>query len=397
LETVYRDYALRGVRFYYVYKALAHPETNGYVTPFSLEERLMHVREAERRLGSGITWLCDTMANDTKHALGGAPNSEFLIDPEGLVVRRRAWSNPAQLRRDLEELVGPVDPITRVADLNLPFIPPPKAAPSGIVPRLILSGRFQPLRVTPHAAESAEPFYAKLRAEADLPLLQQGTGKLYLGFLLDPLYGVHWNNLAAPLQFSITGGEGVVVTPASATGPQVEVEADIDPREFLVDVATSGNPSGTTLQVRVDYFACHDEQGWCKPVSQNYTLTLAVDPDGGWVQARQRPQAKAKAKSPRKGLPPGQQLPGRPVLANRADQVFGTIQQLDPQARIVSVQLPGGGIRAAHVAEDVLIDFHGESRPLSVLQPGDRVLIQLRQAVGEGETGEAARIMARRR
>ncbi len=57
LETVERDYAPQGVRFYYVYKALAHPEYNGYVAPYTLEDRLMHVAEAERTLGSRIPWL----------------------------------------------------------------------------------------------------------------------------------------------------------------------------------------------------------------------------------------------------------------------------------------------------------------------------------------------------
>jgi len=42
-------------------------------------------------------------------------------------------------------------------------------------------------------------YYAKLRAEADEPLLETGSGTMYLGFHLDPLYHVHWNNLAEPL------------------------------------------------------------------------------------------------------------------------------------------------------------------------------------------------------
>ena len=53
METIYRDYEPKGVKFRYIYKALEHPELDGYVQPFSLEERLMHVKEAGRRLGSG--------------------------------------------------------------------------------------------------------------------------------------------------------------------------------------------------------------------------------------------------------------------------------------------------------------------------------------------------------
>ncbi|HRX83268.1 MAG TPA: hypothetical protein P5307_29585, partial [Pirellulaceae bacterium] len=119
METVHHDYAPKGVKFYYIYKALAHPETNGYIAPFTLEERLLHVKEAERTLGSEIPWICDTMENDLKHGLGDAPNSEFIIDPDGKVAVRRSWSKPSDLRSDLEKLVGAVDKPTTVADLNM--------------------------------------------------------------------------------------------------------------------------------------------------------------------------------------------------------------------------------------------------------------------------------------
>ena len=91
------DYAPRGVMFYYLYKALAHPKLDGYVTPFTLEERLMHVAEAERTLRSQITWLADTMENDAKLALCDSPNSEFVFDKEGRLVTKRLWSDPEAL------------------------------------------------------------------------------------------------------------------------------------------------------------------------------------------------------------------------------------------------------------------------------------------------------------
>ena len=69
METIERDYSSRGVKFYYIYKALAHPESNGYVQPFTLKERLLHVKEAQRTLGSRFTWLADNMENEVKHKL----------------------------------------------------------------------------------------------------------------------------------------------------------------------------------------------------------------------------------------------------------------------------------------------------------------------------------------
>lgn len=286
METVYRDYAPKGVQFYYIYKTLAHPELDGYVQPFTLEERLMHVKEAERTLGSEIPWISDTMDNDLKHALGDSPNSEFVIDPDGNFVVTRTWSSPEQLRRDLETLIGPVENPTQVSDLNMKFEPPPEIAASGVVPRVEVPGRMQALKVEPK--ESFQPFYMKLRAEADDALLVNGEGTLYVGFHVDPLYHVHWNNLVAPVKYEVTAPEGTTVSPAQGEGPKVEEASDVDPREFLLSVQTSGI-SQDPLHLAVHYYACNDEEGWCIPVSQEYDVYLEADRDGGWNVSRARP------------------------------------------------------------------------------------------------------------
>jgi len=309
LETVCHDYAPKGVEFFYVYKALAHPETNGYVTPFTLAERLMQVKEAERRLGSKFTWLCDTMSNDLKHALGNAPNSEFVVDPEGKIVVRRLWSDPDQLRKDLASLVGAVDPPTPVSALHLNIVPPPKVAARGVVPRLKVPGPTKPLII--HPRESKTPYYAKLRAEVDEGYLKTGKGKLYIGFHMDPIYRVHWNNLAAPVHFELTPPRGVAITPTSGDGPKVKEPADIDPREFLLDI--EGKEATQPIQLTVRYFACNDDEGWCRPVTQTYTIDLAVDPDGGWASARhRRPPSKGNRSGARGARPgrPGVRPPG---------------------------------------------------------------------------------------
>jgi hypothetical protein len=278
METIYRDYAPKGVDFYYIYKTLAHPELDGYVEPFTLEERLMHVKEAQRTLGSEITWISDTMSNDLKHALGDSPNSEFVVDPTGKIVRMRSWSRPDELRRDLEQLVGPVENPTRLSDLNLKIEAPPKVAASGVVPRVRVPGRMMPVKIEPQS--SSQPFYMKLRAEVDQRFLREGEGVLYLGFHPDPLYHVHWNNLVDPVKFEITAPDGITVSPATGEGPKVKEASDIDPREFLVDIKRSGD-SQEPLQLAVRYFACNDEEGWCVAISQEYAISLERDPDGG--------------------------------------------------------------------------------------------------------------------
>lgn len=273
METIQRDYANKGVKFYYIYKALAHPETNGYVAPFTLEERLMHVAEAKRTLGTRFEWICDSMTNDLKHALGDRPNSEFLIDPAGKIVAAREWSDPTQLRTELETLFGKVDPPTTISDLDMKRLPPPSEAPTGIVERVKLPTGMSPLKIKPLAdqRDNTVPHYAKLRAESN-------GDQLYLGFFLDPLYQVHWNNKAPAIEFSLRAPSGVSVTPDEGKGPKPEADADADPREFLLTV--SGH-SDQPMLVTVKYFACDDAETFCIPVTQSYEVNFERDPDGG--------------------------------------------------------------------------------------------------------------------
>lgn len=283
METVERDFSPKGVKFYYIYKALAHPETNGYITPFTLEERLMHVAEAKEKLGTRITWLCDTMSNDLKHSLGNAPNSEFVVDPNGKIVVSRQWSSPHDLRNDLARLVGRPTRTTSVAEIGMRPIAPPKTAPTGVVPRLALTGNMSPVHVNPAAGlgllvQDEETFYVKLRAEIDSAYFQRGTGKLYLGFFLDPLYKVHWNNRAAAVSYEIVTPRGISITPSTGIGPDIKEDADADPREFLVDVTGS---SSEPIKLSVKYFACDDAETFCKPVTQHYEIRLERDRDGG--------------------------------------------------------------------------------------------------------------------
>lgn len=287
METIERDYSPLGVRFFYVYKALAHPELNGYVQPVTLEERLMHVAEAKRTLGSRVEWLADNMDNELKHALGGVPNAEFVVDPDGNVASRRNWSDPRQLRADLEEMVGPVQNPTEASDLDLPnpeFARPTVA--TGVVPGVQVPGRMLAVMLTPTGSKNDLPYYAKLRVEADPGVIGGGEGTLYVGFHLDPLYEVHWNNLAPQPQFAFTAVPGgVSVNPRAADFPEVAVEADADPREFLVDVDAGGRwrEGHDPLELTVTYFACDNANTWCIPLTQTYEIELMVDPDGGNV------------------------------------------------------------------------------------------------------------------
>ena len=244
----------------------------------------MHIREAERTIGSRIPWLCDTMSNDLQTLLGGLPNAEFIIDPEGRVARRRVWSDPDALRSDLVELVGTVEKVTQIADLEMKTAPPPQTAERGVVPGVELPGPMRPLRIEPEVETTKIPFYAKLRAEVDQRFLDDREGTLYLGFHLDPLYRVHWNNETKPLEFELSPPDGVHASPLRASAPQVKEPADADPREFLLELSAEADAGPIGLTVR--YFACDDAVTFCIPVTQKYRIYLEADPDGGRVMDR---------------------------------------------------------------------------------------------------------------
>ena len=281
LEAVYQDYNSRGVSFHYIYKSLAHPGTNGYVRPLTLEERLKQIAAAKKQLGTRIPWVCDGMDNPLKHALGDAPNSIWVLDGKNRVVSRRWWCDPSALRRELAERVGPVAKPTSPSSIKyLSEVKPVKPAAVGVMPRLEVPGNMTPLKVTLLPSEkNAAPAYVKVRAELESKAMRDGKGRLYLGFFLDPLYHVHWNNLAEPLRFKITATDGTRFSEREGEARRPRVDADADPREFLLNVADMRRRS--SVELTVSYFACNDDEGWCRPATQRYRITFEPDRDAG--------------------------------------------------------------------------------------------------------------------
>lgn len=279
---MFRDYRAKGVEFYYVYKELAHPEINGIVNPLTIEERQMHIAEAKRRLGTQIPWICDTMDDQMLQTFGPAPNGEYIVDPNGKLIQKRFWSDPTALRKDLAELVGEVTPVTTIDDLDVRFAVETREIASGVVPRLPLPPGLTPLRATPLPDEE-NPYYAKLRVEATQALAATGKGHLLLSLYPDPLYQVHWNNRAGKVSMTLSLPEGVRTSSTQLEFPDVEADADIDPRQFLVEIALTGNqpripnalPVLDPIRVTVHYTVCDDAGTFCLPISQEYDVTFA--------------------------------------------------------------------------------------------------------------------------
>ena len=277
---MYRDYSDK-VDFYFVYKTVEHPGINGYVEPFSIKERLNHIAIAKKRINTSIPWLCDSMENDVKGFFGNAPNGEFVIDPDGKIVRKRFWSDADVLRGDLEELVGKSDSLTKVEDVDAGFKVETneiEGVASGVVAEIELPKRLAPLKITP--GESDLPFYAKLRVEAT-PKISRGGGQLHFLLMLDPIYKYHWNNLAGKVRIELSDNDGLRFSSELLESEAIDAEADIDPRRFLIDlkgVTSKGTPSFTA---KVTYYVCDDAGTICLDVEQEYHVMLDYNRDGG--------------------------------------------------------------------------------------------------------------------
>ena len=231
------------------------------------------------------------MANDLKHAFGDRPNSEFIVSPEGRILVSRSWSEPEVLRDDLEKFIGRTRTVTSPSDLDRkPQAPPKNKIARGIVPRTekpegATAVIVRPMMTKGNKDHAKETFYVKLRAEADRGLMDQGKGTLHIGFHLDPVHTVHWNNLAEPLHFEFKTPEGVKLSTSKGAAPKVKAPSDIDPREFLIEVDSSAGRIEQPLELEVSYFACDDEEGWCRAVSHRYEIELRRDRDAGTVRS----------------------------------------------------------------------------------------------------------------
>jgi Ca2+-binding EF-hand superfamily protein len=317
VEAVYADYKdNEKVQFFFMYKSLAHPELNGYVQAATLEERLTHIVEAKRVLGTTIPWLCDGMDNAVRHAIGMGPNTQIVIDPSGKIVHALGWSDGDVLRKELVEKVGPSETTTRVADLKFNRGRPYREQRSyakGILEKPTFSSELIPVKITP--IDSADsPLYVKPRLEVDQNVLSKGEGELYLGFFLDPIHHVHWNNLVAPLKYELILPDGTVISPATASAPAIEQETDIDPREFGLSVSKLGDVK--TAELAIHYYACSDEEGWCRAVTQKYSIAFERDLDGGGTNGR---SFRVNNAGGRQQGPGGRQPRGRPPQGGGQD------------------------------------------------------------------------------
>lgn len=162
----------------------------------------------------------------------------------------------------------------------------------------------------------------------------------------------------------------------------------MDPREFVVEVE-SGGKLQQPLRIKVHYFACNDSAGWCKSISQEYTVQVEVDRDGGRVQSRGR-----QAKRPMAGQP-GTAPTGRSDTGGDESRLAGAIESIDQDSRLLTIRLRNGRVHTITVEEDADIFRDRASSKFEELKARDRLFVQLEKPLREMDKPVATRIMAR--
>jgi predicted outer membrane repeat protein len=294
IEAAARDYAPKGVRFHYVYRYLAHPGNHGYVAPFKQQERARQAQIAEEILFTQVPWLYDVMDNQTAEELMKEKGDTlFVFSSDGEELYAGSISDAAGLRGALAELAGKIDIPTEASALPktelTPIVMPETKLTQGV--SISASDRFQPLEITP--LDSKIPYYVKLRAEGSKELLQSGNGKLYLGFHIDPLYQVEWNNFSDPMKYELKVPGGVVAPSINSAERVTEKASDTEPREFMLEARKLDPSKPINLQVTYSILSAATRSN--TEVAQQYIIYLQQDKFGGEVYGHQTTPSRSTA------------------------------------------------------------------------------------------------------
>jgi predicted outer membrane repeat protein len=297
IEALAVDFKPLNVNFCYLYRALLHPENNGYLQPYNLNERAKHVQTAKSLLSTKTDWLFDTMDNQALKALQHSSESTvFIYSAEGAELYSGRLENHNPLRKILEEIAGTAASKTSPQRFKTPRIKAKHITAPDLLDRVHFNPEtepFSPLVIEPQKPQASFP--VKLRAEADDDLLATGNGRLYLGFHVDPLYAMQWDNSSDPLTYVIKSPAGLAA-PSTDQAPEIKKKPyDNEPREFVLTARQLD--LSKPLQLRVDFTIYSPLQEKSIAVTQYYAIQLERDPYGGTAFRRQIAENEAPRKN----------------------------------------------------------------------------------------------------
>ena len=301
LEQLAREFRSRPVEFHYVHPRTTHAEVRRLTEAYTLKERLSLGAAMARELGGEIPWLMSgpgpAAAREWKvHQ----PNFELVVAPTGELLRAREWSDPAELRTDLAELIPPATEGTPPAGLEGKDATgdPGEAAPGkrpqrrsdvkasrGFDPVPLEKPLYMPrLKVEPVVADPEGKYPLKLRAEAQRPLLKGKPGKWFLRFNVDPLYELTWPENDAERRPVVVIVESVGATPrrlaryelAPPPGPQPG--APLGWRAHPLESLAEAPVAQSSIQLRLTA-TLSDAQGEPVEIEQTWLVRFEELPD----------------------------------------------------------------------------------------------------------------------
>jgi len=316
LEAAAKDYTSKGVQFFYVYQSLRHPEREGYVQAQNMNERLLQLAEAKKKLGTSVPWIADTIEDSFRVTMGTNSNSVFVISPKSEIVYAADRVNDDGLREALSKIIGPVRNPTSVADLNFPQLPQYRQVNVESDLRVERPEGMVILSITPTKPE--DTYYVKLRAEAEPQLLETGKGRLFLGFYPDPILGAHWNNLTPAMKYDLKLPKGMIADPATAEAKKGPGDSDSQPRQFWVNIDADKTPGDITLSLH--YFGCTETM--CEALTHQYTIAFEAEDKNARTFGFNRGQRGSGGMRPGSGGRPAMRSGsgGRPGFGGRPDR-----------------------------------------------------------------------------
>lgn len=252
-EQIARDYAGANVRFFYLHKGLVHPELRNLHEPYTLRERRLLIDQYQAELQGQIPWLVDGPEGHLARIWGPSlPNLQLVVDPQGRVLQALEWSDPAALRNLLDSIFLDWRSSTRTAPpsttarLRLADQRPARVA-TGPIEKPLYMPR---LEVEPVVEDDDRPYFLKLRAEVQRPVLKGQPGKLYLRFDLDPVYRTSWEVSEATVRVEFRTPEPLPRTLQVLAAPARPL-IGTRPAEWLLDSPSTDRPMEVRIRARV--------------------------------------------------------------------------------------------------------------------------------------------------
>lgn len=118
MERLAQKYGPHDVQVVCLYVREPHPGERAfrqYEKHASYEHKLRYARELVRLKAMNIPVIVDGVDEAVHRALGSLPNLAYVIDKDGRVVYKAAWTNAEHLDEVLSELTSDGDPGRRLA------------------------------------------------------------------------------------------------------------------------------------------------------------------------------------------------------------------------------------------------------------------------------------------